>query len=330
MSATQGAPAPIPPVFLLPASFDSFPLESGRPYVYILATTDRQRIKIGRSLDPLDRITGLINLYPGIDLARSAIIAVDTLRIELILHIVFSERRQKLAEPCDGYTEWFEGDFGEDVIAFCHRIAHHRGVDFAVVRNIDSVIQRYRQHNPMAGLRSPRLTHAQRQAAFPRVLESLTKSVTEQTERFLEILSESKFDAILCNEDRYFLVRTVHRNATLEDGASDPTIQPAAWRSRLLDAAQFSVRVEGASCCFHLLKPPTVEPLDEHRAREYYRIAQGPEDEPQTRDALSSVVNSGFQLLWQALAPLDRWERADQSANLAGPAAPDSLNHRVE
>lgn len=332
MSATQGAPAPVHAVLPLPVSSspDPFPLESARPYVYLLATTDRRRIKIGRSLDPLDRITGLLNLYPDIDLSRSAIIAVDTLRIELVLHIVFSDRRQRRAGHCDGHTEWFAGDFAEEVITFCEHIAHQRRVDYPVLRNLDAVVRAYRQRYPLAGLRAPRLTEAARKAAFPRVVELLTETVLAQTAHFVEILNQCAFDAVWDREGRSFLVRTVHRPVET-GGAHCHVIEGTDWRRRLLEAAQVSVRVERASCCFHFVNAPTVEPVDEQRVLECYRIAQGPEGEPETADALASVVNRAFRLLWQALAPLERWEGSGRTTSRdTALGHSDPLNDRAE
>ena len=280
-------------------------LPVGLPYIYVTPTQDGDKSKIGRSFNPLGRITGFRSIYPEIDLSRSVIIQVDSLQIETILHAVFSSRREKLPHRADGYTEWFSGDLVDAVVDFCHHLAFNRKANYTVIRDLRSLMQAYREKNPLAGLRVPRLTTEQRHARYPLILESLCQATTDQAHHFTEVLAEREFDGIVCREGQYFLVRTVSRQDEPECWEPGNRGWGSAWSRRLLEMAQVSAHVDGSMCNFHFLKPATFDLLNDQQGREWHRIAQGPEGESEPHGDATLPIDRAFEVFWNALAHLE-------------------------
>lgn len=284
---------------------------AGRPYVYILPTLDRTRIKIGRSIDPLDRISGLLNVYPEIDIARAVIVGVDTHRIETVLHTIFESRRQKLPNRLDGYTEWFNGDFIDEVIELCHHVASYRGVSYWITPNVETHLQTYRERNPLAGLRSPRLTRAQSQARQIEISRQMADIAIESAVQFIEVLMEREFDGLVCHQGRYYLVRTVCRREEPECWNEVATMPVSAWGQRLLRAGEVSIHVDGGSCCFRFLKTPVFKAQDDLHGIETYRLAQGPVEIEQLETASSLPDAAAFTVVWDHLSNLDMVESSE-------------------
>ena len=278
----------------------------GQQYVYILATHNRERIKIGRSIDPLDRITGLMTIYPELDLARSAILSVDSHRIENVVHNVFSDRREPLPSRMDGYTEWFIGDFAEEVIEFCHHISRHRGSQYHVISNVDVLLDNYRLRNPMAGSPAHRLTAAQllvRQIDTNRRLRELA---SEHALQFIEVLTENDFNGLVCYGDQYHLVRSVRRHDEPEcwSSASTGVVSVSDWGKRLAQVADVSIHIDGGSCCFRFIKAPIFKALDDQHGIEIYRLTEGPHG-ASSAGPQDWPDAPAFEILWDHLAKLE-------------------------
>lgn len=237
----------------------------GLNHLYAIPMKDRTRIKIGRSIDPLDRIAGLRPIYPEMDLSRAVIVGVDSHRIETVLHTIFESRRQKLPNRLDGYTEWFNGDFIDEVIELCLHVAHYRGVHYPIIRNVEAHLQEYCERNPLAGLRSPRLTRAQSEARKIEISRQMADLAIETALQFIEVLMEKEFDGLVRHGDQYYLVRSVLRQEEPEYWNENATMPVSAWDQRLLRAAEVSIHVDGGTCCFRFLKTPTFYALDDQR-----------------------------------------------------------------
>jgi len=289
----------------LPVSLSPALPPIGQPYVYVLPTDDYQRIKIGRSRDPLDRIAGLVNIYPEIELARSVIIGVDSQSIEPVLHVIFGLRRWKLTPRRDGYTEWFRGDFADEVVDLCHTIADYRGCRYPVFHNVGALLQAYREVNPFAGMRLPRATRAEREASRLIVNQRLSKLAIEHARNFIEVLGERTFDRVIRQGETYFLVRNICRVAEPECWEAGNDSRGSAWSRRLLQAAQANIRVGSSVCLFRFLKAPSVELFNERQGREIYRICEGPSVADQPVDALLLPDQRAFRFFWRALSHLE-------------------------
>jgi hypothetical protein len=283
----------------------------GQPYIYLLPTLDRSYVKIGRSDVPLDRIATLTNVYPDIDLPRSVILGVDSHRIETILHLVFGLRRQPLESRCDGYTEWFIGDFLDEAIAFTQQVAHHRGVEYPVFRNVDQLLQEYRVQNPHAGERAPRLTRAERQSRAENVPHLLREAILDRTLEFINTLYEGDFDAIVHHGGQAYLTRTVYRQQEPECWEQQGAHASSHWGRRLAEQALVSVHVDGGSCAFHLLSFSTFLPLDDSHGHEYFRISQLRPEASGDRAGLPNLTDVAFDELWNAIEHLPLIDAGD-------------------
>jgi len=307
MSTAQGASTLVPSSVLplVSESFSPTQLPIGCPYVYILPNVERTRYKIGKSIDPLGRITGFLSEHPEIDLKRAVIVKVDTLRIETILHLVYSFCRQPLPVKSDGSREWFEGDLVDEVVDLCHHLARFRKTTYTVIRNIEPLIQSYRQANPLAGMGTPRLSQAERQARLPMILNCLCEEASEQAMAFIESLSEREFDEIVCRSGQYYLVRTVNRAEEPESWAPENRSRVSAWGQHLAEASEVSASLDGTSVKFHLLNPPVFEQLNDQNGRESFKITEGPNGAATGLYGDATVViDRAFEILWQALASL--------------------------
>ena len=302
-SASTLVPSSVLP--LVSESFSPTQLPIGCPYVYILPNVERTRYKIGRSIDPLGRITGFLSEHPEIDLKRAVIVKVDTLRIETILHLVYSFCRQPLPVKSDGSREWFEGDLVDEVVDLCHHLARFRKTTYTVIRDIESLIQSYRQANPLAGTRIPRLSQAERQTRMPMILDCLTEEAAEQAMALVESLAEREFDEIICRSGQYYLVRTVDRAEEPECWSAENRSRSSAWGRHLAEASEISAKLDGTSVKFHLLNPPVFEQLNDQQGRESFKITEGPNGAAAGLYGDATVViDRASEILWQALASL--------------------------
>ena len=277
----------------------------GGLFIYLLPDLDRTHVKIGMSTDPWGRISGFLPNHPEIDLSRSAVIEVDTLRIERVLHIVFSNLRKPLPVKSDGSTEWFKGDLVDEIIDLCHQLAFHRRTTYTVIRNIEPLIQSYRQANPLAGMGTPRLSQAERQARLPMIVDCLTEEAIEQAMVFIDSLAEREFDEIICRSGQYYLVRTVDRAEEPECWSAENRSRSSAWGRHLAEASEISANLDGTSVKFHLLNPPVFEQLNDQQGRESFKITEGPNGAAAGLYGDATVViDRAFEILWQALASL--------------------------
>lgn len=291
---TQGAPAP--------TDVASSPfVPSGTPHLYILATQDRSRLKLGRTQSDFNRIVSLCYRYPEIDLSRSVMIGVDDASLETVLHNVFGLRRTPLPGGGDGHTEWFTGDFVEEVLDFIARIGEVRGKTYPVVRNLDALVQAQRARCPK-GPRPPREDKDVRQTRAAQEAEALHNQVLEATEQAIARLASFGFDTVVRGERHCYLARSVLREAE-PDAWEMAWPREATFKSReLVDAGRINVTVGASSCTFSLLDTPYCTVLSEQRAHETFRIGQGPDerllaDEP-------NPIDAAFARLWSTLAHL--------------------------
>lgn len=281
----------------------SMPL-AGQMHVYLLPTEDNSRLKIGRSLNPLDRIAGLTTLYPEIDLRRSVIVAVDSHRIESVLHTVFGKRRQAPQTRKDGCTEWFSGDITEEVLALLAAIALRRDTEYPVFHGVDALMRNHLARNPNAGQRAPRLTKHERQARLPVIEARLREMIIEQTHRFLDVLWERPFDHIVRFEGRSFLARGVWRGEEPECWHPDRGARGSDWGQQLAQKARITARVDDSSALFGLIGHPIFSATTERDGREYFEIGKATSlrlDSTQDR-ALPDAV--AFAILKEAIRDL--------------------------
>lgn len=275
----------------------------GQPHVYLLPTLDRTRLKIGRSIDPLERIAELTRVYPEIDLSRAVLLAVDAKIVETILHDVFEPYRLVLSKRRDGSTEWFVGDFAEEVVDFCLRIAYHRKARYAVIRDLPALL---RGHFSQRQAASPSTTapvkRPSRSSCQPAGLAELA---TYQAREFVKMLQERQFDEVVIQNDAYFLVRTVQRNDEPECWKPSPWPQASEWGLKLLRSATIHGRVDGGPFFAQLIQIPSFRRQDSEKGLEYYRIERGPAGVVHpAANAQAVALAPAFALLWDALAHL--------------------------
>lgn len=290
-----------PPVFPTSAS-KSRPVR-GQPHVYLLPTLDRTRLKIGRSIDPLERIVELTRVYPEIDLSRSVVIGVDAKIVEKILHSVFEPYRLPLAERRDGSTEWFIGDFADEVVDFCQRIAYHRKASYSVIRELPVLLQEhFSQRRPTETTTSAPAKRDSRSLCQPACLAELA---TFQARRFVKTLQERQFDEIVVQKNAYFLVRTVRRNDAPECWYPKPWPQASNWGLKLLGAAMVRARFDGYSFVSQFIQIPDFRQQNSEWGQEYYRLERGPAEiaHPAAGDH-AAALDPAFAIIWEALAHL--------------------------
>lgn len=276
----------------------------GQMHVYLLPTEDNTRLKIGRSLNPLDRIAGLATQYPEIDLGRSVIVAVDSPRIESVLHTVFGKLRQAPQTRKDGCTEWFAGDITEEVLALLAVIALRRDTEYPVFHGVDALMRHHLARNPNAGQRAPRLTKRERLARVPVIQASLREVITEQTHRFLDVLWERPFDNIVRFEGYSYLARGVWRGEEPECWHPDRGARGSEWGQRLAEMGRISARVDGGSAMFGLIRYPIFSAIGEHEGREYFQICKATSlqsDSTRVRELPDAVA---FAFLREAISDL--------------------------
>lgn len=277
----------------------------GHPHVYFLPWFDDSRFKIGYSDNPLDRFCTLRPIYPEIDFSRAVVVAVDTRRIETVLHNVFSSRRENLPRRRDGSTEWFRGAFLDEALDFLGTIAAHRGTQYTAYRNVDALLSDYLTGNPAAGQRAPRRTAAEREARVPLLLRELSSAVIERTVQAIRDLRQYEFESITRCGTRYYLVRRVLRRFE-PDAWQIEWPREACQRSlQVLADTRVEVRVDGASCNFALLSSPIFTPIDANVGHEYYVIGQGPNERLQLPCDEETPIDAAFSLLWQSLSHLE-------------------------
>ena len=294
----------------------SMPL-AGRMHVYLLPTEDNSRLKIGRSLNPLDRIAGLRTIYPEIDLSRSVIVEVDSNRIESVLHTVFGKRRQTPLTRKDGCTEWFAGDITKEVLALLEAIAWRRDTEYPVFHGVDALMRNHLARNPNAGQRTPRLTKRERLARVPMVEASLREVITEQTHRFLDFLWERPFDNIVRFEGKSYLARSVWRGDEPECWHPDRGARGSDWGRRLAEMSLISARVDGGSAMFSLIGCPIFSAITDHEGREYFQICKETSLKSDSTLARELPDAIAFALMREAISDLPVIEAHRDS--LAGP-----------
>lgn len=273
-------------------------------HVYVLPVDDCSRIKIGRSRTPLRRISSLRYIYPEIDLTRAVIVGVDDHRVEKVLHTAFGKRRQSLAGHKDGHTEWFRGDFMNEVLSLVRIIANHRETSYPEFRNVDVLLRDYLVSNPKAGLRPPRQSKAEFMERAPLVKALLAEAVLDRTQEVIDRLDEQRFDAVIRHGNRAYLARVVHRDREPECWLAEGGHRTSDWSRRLGELGLINVRVDGGSCAFHLLDLPTFVPKDVNLGTEFYLIPElRPSAANDSTDSEFSICEA-FEELWVALESL--------------------------
>lgn len=291
---------------MIPTQFSQnspVPPATGTNHVYFLPTIDGSRQKIGQSIVPLDRIAGLSRVYPEIDLARAVIVAVDSHQIETALHIVFSGRREIRPVRADGYTEWFVGDFIDEALNVLDTIASHRGAEYRVIRNVDSLLNDYLVQHPNAGQRAPRLTSAERSASAEQAKVRMREAAIEHAQCLCDRIAESDFDSLVRCGGEAYLARTVLRSDAPECWCPQTGHRGSTWGKRFAESSMANLEVDGAKCLFHVLNPPIFGVVDEAQGREYFQICQGRpvSDANSTSDLFSPAA---FAELWRVLDEL--------------------------
>lgn len=271
------ASAPVVPSVATPtaapslAPFDPTPGKKSH-YVYILPTLDGTRAKIGWSRTPLMRISGLINTYPEIDLTRSTLIAVDTQRIEPILHTVFGKFRRADERRNDGFTEWFIGDLTDDVIACCQWIANQRGCHYAITRNLAELIQAHRLVYPNAGKIKPRITRDERRIRCHEAIRQATEEALARADEVIGRLDEKVFDGVIHHRGDDYLVRTICRADEPEPWAPHVVLGATAWGEGLLELSFLRLGGENARYYFRVLDRYPFHPINQDEGYELFRI----------------------------------------------------------
>lgn len=255
-----------------------------RPFVYLLPTLDRNRVKIGRSRVPLDRISSLLATHPEIDLTRAALIEVDSNRLESALHTVFERHRSPLEDHVDGYTEWFDGDLVDDVIDFCQLIADkRRGCLYPVLRNLESTLHAYRLANPSSSGERAAATEKTRQISRIEIRREFIDKALAHVDNLIDQLTEKELDGVMLYGGTEYVVRTVRRDEEPEiwqPGADD--FSSTDWGQRLLDTAYVRLAEGWAMCYFRILCFYPFHAIDQQRGYEIYRILH---DADRTGDA---------------------------------------------
>lgn len=290
----------------------------GQMHIYVLPTEDRTHLKIGRSIDPIDRIAALINLYPDIDLSRSVILEVDSHRVETVLHTIFSLRRAPLNKRSDGHTEWFAGDFCDEVLELAQRVAQHRGVEYPVFRNVDRMLQEYRSKNPNAGKRAPRLTQIEHKTRTPLIEARLSEAVRERTQRVIDAMIDGGIDAITEHDGSSYLSRFVFRSQEPECWRQDGGHRSSDWGRQLAELAYIQAEVDGGSCAFRLFKPPVFIPLNRDQGCEYFRISEARPNSLGNASAPPCVTDVAVSEMWIALDHLQKIEPPNDPFGQAG------------
>lgn len=299
----QGASIVAPNSQILPASLPQTRPVRGQPHVYLLATKDRTRLKIGRSIDPLERIAELCRVYPEVDLSRSVILAVDAKIVEKILHDVFQPYRLALSPRRDGSTEWFVGDFADEVVDFSLRIARHRETNYSVIRNLPILLQEHFSQRQTTEITKP--APAKRDSRLSAQSVCLTEFATYQAHQFVKTLQERQFDEIVVQNKGYFLVRMVRRTDEPECWQPTPWPHASDWGLKLLRSATIKGWADGASFFAQLIQIPSFRRHNSEWGQEYYRLERGPEPIAQPAvGAPPAVLDPAFAILWEALAHL--------------------------
>lgn len=302
-NTAQGASivAPLKPL-LSTSSTPSTPVR-GQPHVYLLPTQDRTRLKIGRSIDPIERIAELTRVYPEIDLARSVILAVDAKIVEKILHAVFEPFRLPLSQRRDGSTEWFIGDFADEVVDFCMRIAHHRKVSYSVIRELPVLLREHFSQRRLTETTTPAPAKRNSRSLYQHAC--LPELATFQARQFVKTLQERQFDEIVVQKNAYFLVRTVRRNDEPECWYPKPWPQASNWGLKLLGAATVKARFDGNFFVSEFIEIPTFRQQNSEWGQEYYRLERGPaEIAHPAGDKPAAALDPAFAIIWEALAHL--------------------------
>lgn len=279
------------------------PPVTGTNHVYLLPTSDCTLLKIGRSIDPLDRIAGLARIYPEIDLARAVIVAVDSHRIETVLHTIFGLRREIRPIRTDGYTEWFSGDCLNEALNVLNTIASHRGAEYRIIRNVDSLLNDYLTQHPNAGQRAPRLTNAERSARAEQAKVRMREAAIEHAQCLCDRIAESDFDSLVRCGGEAYLARTVLKCDAPECWCPQTGYRGSIWGKRFAESSMANLEVDGAKCLFHMLNPPIFGALDEAQGREYFQICQ----ERPVSDVISTsdlFSPAAFAELWRVLDEL--------------------------
>ena len=293
---------------------NSVAVEGGQT-LYVLSNSERTLGKIGRSRKPLDRIIGLMYANPEIDLNCSALIGIDTHRIETVLHTVFGKRRKPLDRRTDGYTEWFVGDIVEEVIEFCQHVGEKRGCQYPVTRGIEDIIRNYRNANPLAGRRAPRLSEKQSRARKEKIKREFSERAFDRVSGLIDVLSEKDLDGLANYRDQYYLVRTVEREEKPEAWETGASLQSTAWSKRVAAAADIALDDMGAVCHFRLLKSFPLFPIDDLFAYEIFRINEAPISGRVTDDATPDA--HAAEQLWDFLVTLDQLDSSELESVLA-------------
>lgn len=303
----------------LHCQFNPFPV-TGADHVYVLPTFEGTRIKIGRSVAPLERIAGLTRVYPEINLSRAVIAEVDSPRIETALHAIFDQRREARPDRSDGYTEWFVGDFVEEALSALDNIAAHRGSKFRLFRNVDGLMADYLARNPNAGQRAPRLTPAERKARAEQAWDLMREAAVKHAQELGDRIAESGFDNVVRCAGYVYLARTVSREQAPECWHPNTGHRASIWGRQFAEAGLADIEVAGGHALFRLIEAPIFGASDETHGREYFRICRD-RSETDSGGPIAAITKPAFDELWLALEHLPlvdlpgEWPELPESGN---------------
>lgn len=196
-------------------------------FLYLLDDREAGLVKIGHTAHPWRRVATVASRYPGIDLAQSLLLEVDTRQLEFIVHSAFSEVRRPRQDGGEGSTEWFERSILDEAIELCHYVGRLRGRAYVVQRDLRGLVSaaRRKQAGELERRNRP-LSRAARLRCSPETA----------AQRFLDILAERQIDAVVTDGELTLLRRRIdddepHRHGQRRD---DPT----RWAVRLFAAAE--------------------------------------------------------------------------------------------
>ena len=289
-----------------------------RPYLYALVKADQSQLKIGRSTNPLERISYLKGIYPEIDLSESLLIAVDDPRIEKVLHTIFEARGVTLPEKKEGYTEWFDGDIRDDLIVVCQLIARHRRCKYPVLRGLDSVIEDYQQRANNFRKRQQVLNAAGREKKRRQEQREMCRQAVEKTQTFLDILDEHPIDGVHQDGECFQLVRTVSSAEEPECWSAKSPLWASAWSNRLHSAGKVKVSAGESFGFFLIVLTASFEALDDDFGQETIELTQSPQSGARSGHRIVLPRRLAFRAIRKTLAGLPVIDRNSRDLTQKG------------
>ena len=305
----QGAPAPVSTVASQQeVSQGSSELIVGLHHIYLLPSPNQNSLKMGRTDVPYVRIPQLKKTYPGIDLAQSVLIAVDTNQIETILKTVFKNRGRCVEHRLDGFTEWFDADIKEDVIDLCLRISEHRRFQYAVQRGLENTIGRHCGLPLPPGKRRYYTSRSERTLKEATVAGQLSRLAAQQAHCFTLRLQGQCF-RVVRDGSEYLIARPVFRSDEPECWQSDSPYWASTWSQEIRKYSLIRIHLDHGECFFRLIATSFFEAENDDVGREYLLVSLPPEAGRPSDDWTLSPGRLAARCFWRAFADMPVEER---------------------